>query len=438
MTKKRFFIFFISLIILFLVVSLYKRLTLYPTTSYNYDFDTSNAVIKKITNTNLQVSIPKDKDTIFLEVIVKPTLIGEILQPYVTIKSKDKELKNYFEIGAKGKRYITLSSFKNSKSIKLTPHFCKLGKTKKLISFKNTPLKDKKILILATHPDDAELSSFALYSKYHKNVFVLTLSGGDAGENNYDELYQDQILNSYLEKTKLRVINSFAVPFIGGVDINQSLNLCYFDFTFKQMYKNPNKTIKSLYTNMYETTFFRRYNASKLIHNLDTTKNNWNSLVKDIKYILTYFKPDIIITPHPKLDIHPDHRYSTVALFQAIKELKLNNLKLYMYAVHFKEGEHYPVGDTYSTMPLPPSTKALKFNSIYTYTLTKKEQIEKFLALESINDIRYDTQYLTLKGSAKSALKHIIKRIFWANDLSYFRRGVRSEELFFVIDSKDL
>ncbi len=435
-----------SIILFFIILSaiiVHIRLKHYPknsSKSYYYDFNQTKAKFynMKIKQNNI-IILPKNKiplnSTVFLEVNVSSNIIGKIIEPSITINN----LSTYFEPNSKGIRYINITSLKDESILKITTNRMKIDKKIKLIIFKNISLNNKKILIIAPHPDDAEISSFGLYSTYSKNTFILTITAGDAGSNNYHEVYQNDIDSSYFEKAKLRIINSNTVPLIGGVDINNTLNLGYFDSKLKLMYYNKNKNIPSKYTHLISTSKYRRFNISPYLKTLNTTKSNWYSLVKDLKTILIKFKPNIIITVYPKIDAHPDHKYSSIALFEAIQDLKMKNIKLFLYTNHFINSELYPFGPRFSSMTLPPLYKQkLVFDSIYSFTLTKNKQREKILALEAMNDLRLNTEWTSIKGSFKWSFENLIKYKILHKSKTYFERSVKRDEIFFVIDSNKI
>ena len=417
-----------------------------PTKNFKYDFTNTNAKILNLKLSNNILLLPNIKkesyDTIFLKIKIKSTLLGKFINPYIEISNGEKIINSHFPSKSKGIRYINLTSFLHSKAIYLNPHRLEIvNNSVELILFKKHYIKYKRILIIAPHPDDAEIASFGLYSKYHKNIYIVTITAGDGGPpNNYKDIYFLDTLSSYLEKAKLRVINSFTTPIIGGVNCKKCLNLGYFDTTLKKMFLNKNISIQSQFTNLITTSIYRKYNTSPLINLLTTKQNNWNSLVKDLKILISKIKPNIIITPYPAIDAHTDHQYSSIALFEALKKLKKTDITLYLYTNHFIFDEQYPYGDKYSTMNLPPIVKKpIFFQSIFAYPLSKKQQQEKILALDSMNDLRVNIEYLNFIDTIKLFTKNFLRRVhLMKNDKSesYYKRAVRSEELFFIINSR--
>jgi len=205
---KRIFLLFLTGLAVAFFYTIYHRYSIYnyaTSMSYNYDFNTSKAKIIPVSlkNSSLnlkELNISKDDKSVFLELDISSTLAGKILQPYIQVSSKDKAIKNYFELFANGKRYINISSLLKGDKLTIKTKHCILKSNKaKLVIFKNPSLKDKTILILAPHPDDAEIASFGLYSTFSKNTYIVTITAGDAGENSFKNIYKDDIKSSYLK-----------------------------------------------------------------------------------------------------------------------------------------------------------------------------------------------------------------------------------------------
>ena len=436
---KRFFTLLIVTILTLSYIFYRQYSVYYYNTKQDYIYNFNKATIKNITLKDNSFIINQSDKTAFLEVDINSTLFGKVILPSIEIKSDKKSVKSYFELSATGKRYINISSFldKNSTTITLKPNFLTFKKDIKVITYKNPNLKDKKILIIAPHPDDAEIASFGLYSTFNKNSFIVTITAGDEGENNYKNIYNDDLKNSYLEKAKLRILNSSFTPLIGGVKLSNTINLCYFDATLKKMYQHKSKNIHSIFTKQNSTKLYRSFSPAPLLKELNTTKNSWNSLVSDLTYLIKKISPDIIVTPHPKLDAHPDHIYTTVAVFDALKKSDKKDIKLFLYTNHNLKSEVYPFGKAHSTMDLPPYFKKLNFNSIYSFNISPLKQKEKILALESMNDLRPSTQWQSFFGNIKMALR-VLKHKILGNDESYFRRAVRENEVFFIYTQPSL
>lgn len=446
--KKTIFTFLTLSLVSMCIILFYahkKRVSIYnynTSIDYAYDFEVSNAEIVnlKLTNNTLKVPFTANNNiTAFLKVDLETTLSGKFFNPQINIYFNDKIISQQFEIGANKIRYLNVSEALNSKcsEIKLETKNVKIVSDEvTLFLFKNDSLKDKRILVLSPHPDDAEIAAYGLYASYPENTYVVTVTAGDAGEFKYDEIYQDS-LTHYLQKGKIRTWNSLTVPMLGGVKSENIINLGYFNEALPTMYKNDTALIKTHFTKTYDISTFRKQNISKMIQHLNAT-SNWVSLINDFTFLLDSIKPDVIITPYPKLDSHLDHKFTSIALFEALKKIGINKGKLLLYTNHLPESGSYPYGKTRTPITLPPNFESsLYFKNIYSFPLSKKLQQEKILALDAMNDLRLDTDYLKTKSAFIYALK-IFKRNTVGPQIDYFRRSVRSNELFFEIPISDL
>ena len=430
------------LIVPLITASIYiliKRYSIYPyevERDYEYSFHNANTNITNLDLKNGWVILPKEQtshQTTFLKVNVQTTFTGKYLLPIIEMASEKTTFTQYIEHGAKGIRYLNISQIMSKNATKLRlrgTHVSIDDQTVQLITFENQDIKQLKILVVAPHPDDAEIAAYGLYSA-NKNSYILTITAGDAGGNKYDEIYKNKTIQ-YLKKGELRTWNSITVPMLGGIPPEQTINLGFFDATLKTMFSDKSKPVSGLYTSISDITYFRKQNVSTLSSGLHG-KSDWNSLVTNIEYILKTIKPDIIIAPYPALDRHYDHKLSSVALFEAIKKLGIKNGYLYLYTNHFVLNEYYPYGKIGGVISLPPNFgKEVYFNGIYSHSLSINKQKDKIFALEAMNDLRLDTEWRSSKGAIKKVLYNI-KRDIMGKDNSYYKRAVRSNELFFVI-----
>ncbi len=444
MSKIKLYIFILIAIVLIASSFFFVKVTKarseiysYDTTkSYMYDFNQSNATISDLDFKNGKVVLVKNDNanrSAFLKVNVETTFMGKYLQPSIKLTSRKSSFIQYFEHGAKGTRYINISSLmaKGEVEIVLKGEYISLNNDiVKLISFENQDIKKLKILVLAPHPDDAEIAAYGLYSDNNKS-YVITVTAGDAGKFKYNEIYKNKVQH-YLKKGKLRVWDSITVPLLGGISPEHILNLGFFDLSLNKMFNDKSKEIEGLYTGVLDINTYRKQNISKLSTGL-TGNSTWYSLVENFTYLLEKIKPDIIVTPYPALDTHPDHKMTTVALFEAIKASGIRDGNLYLYSNHFVLNEYYPYGKEGGTISLPPHFKdKIYFDSIYSHPLSSEKQKDKLFALEAMHDLRLDTEWRFSKATIKLAWKQIRRDIKgWEN--SYFKRSVRSNELFFVL-----
>jgi hypothetical protein len=211
---------------------------------------------------------------------------------------------------------------------------------------------------------------------------------------------------------------------------NNLINFGFFDSKLYAMFQNKASEISGKYIDSKDINIFRQYNISPLAKNL-SGKSNWISLVNNLRYILDTIKPDIIITAHPSLDGHKDHQYASIALFEALKNSSITQGQLFLYTNHAINSEYYPYGRVDEAITLPPVyNNFIYFNSIYSHMLSN--QREKVFILETMSDLRFTEKGSVFESTCKN-IPHII-----CKDYSYMRRASRLNELFFVVNIKNI
>ncbi|MBT5074745.1 MAG: PIG-L family deacetylase [Kordiimonadaceae bacterium] len=409
---------------------------------YAYDFSDKQATITVLSIAGGTLSLPKKEDmnrSSFLEISVRSTPQSKILRPSVTISDGTSTEVEFYEHGAAGKRYVNVSKFveKGATDLRLIGKYLSVDNgSVQLIQFDNIEFEGKRVLVMAGHPDDAEISSFGLYSG-HDDVYVVTVTSGDAGPFMYDEIYTDPVAH-YLKKGEVRTWNSLTVPMLGGVHPENILNLGYNDARLKSMEADKSLVASGRYTEISDMNTFRKQNSSSLAVGL-VGINNWESLVGNMVYLLNEIKPDIIITPSPKLDMHSDHQYTTHALVEALKQIDRHDGHLLLYTNHqVVFNERYPYGDAGALTSLPPTPRgANHFGRLYSHPMSVEQQNSKILALDAMNDLRLGTDFRYPLRAFKQAFETLWSNLDGSNE-QYFRRAIRSNEFFYVVDIEDI
>ncbi|PHS71590.1 MAG: N-acetylglucosaminylphosphatidylinositol deacetylase [Methylophaga sp.] len=430
----------IALLITASILIIINRTSIYPyetDKNYEYPLDQTNARSISLNLKNGKITLPKkysSYQTTFIKINVSTTLMGKYSLPSIEISSGKSSFIQYFEHGAKGSRYLNISALMSETETEINFKGDCISiddQIVQLVTFENQDLSKLKVLVIAPHPDDAEIAAYGLYSS-NKHSFVITVTAGEAGENKYDEIYKSKV-KQYLKKGVLRTWNSITVPMLGGILPEQTLNLGFFDGTLETMFKNKSKPVKGLYTEALDIDTFRKQNISSLSQGLSGGAD-WNSLVENFEYLLTTIKPDVIVTPYPALDDHHDHKMTSIALFEAIKKLGIKSGDLYLYTNHLTLNEYYPYGKIGGIVSLPPNfEKTIYFDSIKSHTLSITNQQDKIFALEAMHDLRPDTEWRSSKGAIKNVFANI-KRDIRGNGNSYYKRAIRSNELFFTVN----
>lgn len=410
---------------------------------YKYEFNPEFAQIQNIqlNNNSLDLSdLPAGFHTVLLEMNLKSTLKGFANEPEIKMITGTDTLCQNLECRIKGIRYINISQFiqNEAKEIQFEFNGCKLQSNEiKLIAYQNIPTQNQKYLILAPHPDDAEIAAYGLYASHPDSTFIATVTAGDAGSMNYDEVYADSTVH-YIKKGKIRAWNSITVPMLGGIASENAINLGYFDAMLFSMYSDTTKAVQTRYVNTSDMSLFRSANCTHLPDSL-VPQATWRSLVNDIKFLLLKVKPTVVLSTFPALDSHNDHKFTTVALLQAMNELQYDSCQLWLYTNHFPTSELYPLGKQGSPMSAPPIVEGNSphFDKLLSFSVSKPLQADKIIALDAMNDLRPDTQFRNTKASWLQTKKNFWDKLY-LQESDYFRRSVRSNELFYIIEGENM
>lgn len=424
---------FITFLIIFILIKTRDKMYGYnQKKDYCYDLKNSKEfdIYKEI---NL-----KDYDknqTLILKLEIKATLLSKLFLPYIEVSSNLKIEKTFFEHSAKRIRYIDISSFAGSENIKILTKNCKIISNKvEIFDFENLDIKNKKVLIISPHPDDAEIAAFGLYSDA-KESFIVTVTAGES-DCKYCDIEESKEAQAKL-KGNLRVFNALTTGLLGNVEYQNSIVLGYFNETIKSMYENKEKIFSSKTAGVSDINYFRKVNHSKI----ETNQNplaKWDSLVSDFKHIINSTKADLILTLHPQIDSNPDHQYITLALLEAMEDLNCEDIKLLTFTNHLSQNEYFPYGEIFSTSPLAPKfDKFFIFDKIYSHQLSKEKQIYKYYALESMHDLRDSTIQIGFKKAFSFAFRQL-RRYINGKEKSYYRRSVRTNEIFYITNYKEL
>lgn len=280
------------------------------------------------------------------------------------------------------------------------------------------------ILILAPHPDDAEIAAFGLYAG--RKATIVTITSGNAGDFNYRANVSDPA-EHYLLKGYLRAVDSVTVPWQGEIPPDRCFNLGYFDARLETMRQTPDQPVSEMYGPNQDVLPYRRANIGRLMP-VESRTSTWNHLVEDLGQIFRKVRPDIVVMPHPWLDSHLDHQYTSVAAVEALEKWDGKPTFL-LYTNHAAENR-YPFGPAGTVMSLPPwSASDIAVERVYSHRVNPVLQRRKLFALESMHDLR-----LSPAEQETCDLPGLQRRPDYPRvaEFDYLRRGPRSEEMFFV------
>lgn len=395
---------------------------------YAYDLAATDAIVVPVELTTDGFAWPtaaQDGDTAFLEITLTATT-GDA--PEVKAVRGAIATRQVFEANAKGRRFMDVSPLLDATGARValtgTGATWSTG-TARLFLYKNPPLAGRRVLVLAPHPDDAEIAAFGVYSR--TGADVITVTAGDAGGDNFKVLFPDKP-EHYRVKGWIRTWDSISVPFYGGVYPGKARNLGYYDALLRPMHAKPTEAVSPLIAKLDDPGYYRKFNVDARLRARPFTAT-WQALVEDLVWELRRVKPEVVVAPHPLLDAHGDHQFTTIALIEALAKWR-GQCELYLYTNHALENEAWPLGDRDAMSGLPPSSRAgLFFRRIYSHPLALAEQNLKRVALEAMHDLRgFDLR----DGTPVSEAEH---RALKPSD--YHRRGPRPNELFFVLTRED-
>ena len=359
--------------------------------------------------------------TVLLEVAGKATIRGYFMDPYVELYAGKKPIRQYFERGFKGKRYINISHLiADQKVLTVRTKYCHLiEKSAYLLISQNPSIENKRLLVLAPHPDDAEIAAFGVYNKYDSAIITIT-AGESEPENSLQQLASSE---AEMLRGQLRSWNSIAVPQWAGIKPEKCIQLGYSDGSLQDIYNQPEALIKAP-----DKPLFRQFNCITLASDNDTIAS-WKSLTQDLSELITKWQPDIIITPHPTVDAHRDHQLTTTAVKQTVSNLPESNIEFLYYVNHLDCTDNWPFGLPQSLVAPPPGTHQMK--GLYSFELSDQQQVNKACSLEMMHDLR---KQLPFKKQIRNKLQAIFlgRQPHPLGSDPYFRKSVRANELFFI------
>ena len=404
-----------------------------PYESDPYEFAAAGSVIHVIRPSKLadgiRVTWPRTVtswDTALLAV----RSLGAEQDPWVEVSVGALRIEQYLDANAVGVRWLNLSGLREQlvqgAEVIIRTHAMTLAaESATLRLFDNHLDLQQRILVIAPHPDDAEIAAFGLYAD--RQASVVTVTAGNAGDMNYRANVSSPA-EHYSLKGYLRAVDSVTVPWQGKIPPKRTANLGYFDGRLDAMYLAPKQTFSEVYSANTDVAPYRRANLSTLVSGA-ARSNTWSHLVEDLVEMLRKVNPGIIVMPDPRLDTHLDHEFTSVALDQALEQWQGNPIFL-LYTNHI-DANHYPYGPAGTVVSLPPSQGHISVQKIYSHPTAHALQIRKLFALESMHDLRLSPDEQITCSSTIIVHRPDYPRI---PEEDYFRRAPRANELFYLFD----
>jgi LmbE family N-acetylglucosaminyl deacetylase len=375
----------------------------------------------------------------FLELDVRASTAGALLDPAVEIHARGFRDTQVLERGVRGVRFLNVSrllvaGIMTGERVALRGERLAWQTNSARLHICREMLQPaERILVLSPHPDDAEIAAFGLSAD--TNATVVTITAGD-GSDRYSSKEKMSLRLPRATVARMRVWDSITVPQLGGIGLEKAINLCYPDGKLSAMHAEHSRDFRGEGGDALNFEGLRKLNRSPLIH--EGSHCSWKSLVHDLAHILAEVKPTIIVTPHPSLDSHLDHLFTTVAIDEAMKDAGLVEGRFYFYVNHNRQTELWPLGPSGSGVALLPLLKDDKVEcaGFYSHPLSEERQREKFLALEAMHDLRdiglpEPQPILSRLRSIRSEMSALLHGM-GLPPTSYLRRAVRPDELFFT------
>lgn len=416
------------------------------TQDYRYDFSRATAV--PVTLEEDGFSLPAREGawrTALLEIEISATWLGRWLEPAVEFVDREgRPCAQFLERGARGRRYVNLGSLLDHPDPAPTRvalrgrHLDWRGQQARLLLFEAPPTQAGPVLVIAPHPDDAEIAAFGLYAA--TDSWVVTVSAGNNVDRRMAHLEPDAVARSRL-KGELRAWDSVSIPRWGGVSPARTVNLGYFNESLAAMYAEPTHLVADDVLGDTDITSFRRRGSSTLLEGTPA-ESSWSSLVEDLVAVLQRVQPVTVVAPHPALDAALDHKLTTIALIEALDRVGPADRTLLLYTNHHVTSEYFPFGPAAGIVSLPPWTEdPLRARGVFSHPLDEDARVRKLYALEAQHDLRPAPRYAS-PGPFRRVLGELVRTV---RDLgrdptdtySYLRRGPRPNELFLVLAEAD-
>jgi LmbE family N-acetylglucosaminyl deacetylase len=373
-------------------------------------------------------------DTALLRLRISARLAGWWFEPCIVIGSGAHADRQCFERGADGDRYLLLrpgTAVPGQRLALRGQHLAWQPQAAELLLFDNRDLGQGRMLVLAPHPDDAEIAAFGLYSA--RESVIVTMTAGNYVDGLYDELHTDPSVQDAL-RGEVRSWDSLVVPQWGGVPPDRVVNLGYETHSLPRFFAAaqgaPGAGVRHAAPAPY------RQGAIETLLGGRKATADWASVVADLVAVLSTVRPALIVTPHPALDAAPDHQFTTIALLEALTIVEDDRATLLLYDNHHRLTEYFPFGPSDTWIGPPPWFGGEPFGGVYSMALDESAQLRKLFALEAMHDLRAPPRRLTggpagiFAGRLREAFRLV--RRDPVGDYSYFRRAVRPNELFFV------
>ena len=404
-----------------------------PQQDHQYRFEEATAHRARIETGQLSLTDTlTDGDTLILEISTRASFLGKLFDPHVILGSERFD----FERACAGKRYLDISHHRTALtqgSVPLSAKHCTLRDEARLFVFSSPDFSQRRVMVIAPHADDAELAAFGLYSRA-KAPLIVNLTQGEAEAEDLAAALNIDLQEAARLKGRLRSWDSICVPRWGGVPAENCVQLGYYCMQLTSMRDSPDTPQASRYCGDGDIRTARRWNGKSLPGDVNGAPT-WHNLLADLETLINEFRPEVIVTPHQAMDPHPDHVAATQALREALARSTVRPGHILLYANHLHDNDRWPMGPAGGGITLPPSFEATDAACLWSHPLPPSSQRDKAMALGMNHDLQGP---LPAKKRLRRSIQNILAGRQWprSGDNEYFRKAVRSRELFWVMSGE--
>lgn len=318
-------------------------------------------------------------------------------EPYIEVMLGEQCLsRQFFRPQTVGQRLLNLSqlSIPAGAELNLRAYACKFRPQVTLLEFESIDLAGP-ILIVAPHPDDAELAAFGVYRQHAEQTWIVTLSAGEhlqRLDRQYIARLDHNIEQAEVRKGVIRSWNSATTPLMAGIPSSRLVMLGYFNMTLSALMQTPDQIVPFPRSSSVSPAEFRKFNTIALPSD-GQVANRGNDLIQDLVALIEQIKPRSILVTHPELDPHSDHQAAAVALGRALQKTQHCPEHVLLYANHFRGVKRFPFGPEHANTSLPPADLPVSvFGSwkLWSQPLPLEIQLEKVCALDTMHDLRHE------------------------------------------------
>lgn len=285
-------------------------------------------------------------------------------------------------------------------------------------------------LILAPHPDDAELAAGGFYSDQADTMHIVTLSCGEklkGLDRQYLEGLDRTLADATRRKAEWRRWNVYATPLLAGLSPGRSTLIGVPDGQGWPLIHDgvPQAPIWPLRE-------ARTFNRVELPFP-DTEVLEREHVLAALRQVIDDIRPKTIMVTDPEFDPHADHRATSLALAMALSNSEHRPTSVMLYANHYRRA--YPPGPAFQPAWMPPRSIAIE--SMFgdapvpmLWPLDAEGQKHKALLLDSMSDL---SPRANRRQRRRRARRAGFAPTFAADRDPYFQAAVRSTEFFRVL-----